>query len=369
MKKKLNTEDEGWMQLALRLAYQTKGETSPNPMVGAILVKNGKKLGEGFHKKAGGPHAEAVVLKKVKKAKGATLYVTLEPCCHTDKRTPPCVKAIIDAGIKRVVVGAVDPNPKVSGKGIRALQRVGIQVQAGLLSEECEGLNVFYNHWIQKKSPWVQLKMASSLDGRVALSNGKSKWLTSEKSRAYAHQLRSEVDAILVGIGTVLADNPKLNARTGKRVRQPRRIILDPHLKIPLKARVLSSKTGEAPWIVTSISRSKTSKAKRLEAKGVEIFPVPLGKNGSISLKPLLKKFGKREILSLLVEGGPYTWTQFIKQKAWHEVLLFIAPKFMGGDGRALLDSLDVKSLRAAPQLSLRYLDGFDSDMFIRYRS
>ncbi|HKX12062.1 MAG TPA: bifunctional diaminohydroxyphosphoribosylaminopyrimidine deaminase/5-amino-6-(5-phosphoribosylamino)uracil reductase RibD, partial [bacterium] len=281
-------DDAKWMSLAVSEALKARGRTSPNPIVGAVLVRGGKLLAKGHHRRAGLPHAEIEVLGRVKDPRGATLYVTLEPCCHMGKRTPPCTEAIVPSGIRRVVVGAVDPNPQVSGKGIARLKRSGIRVDVGLLREECEELNPFFNHWIVSGRPYVILKTAASLDGRVALANGRSRWISGELSRARVHQLRGEVDGVLAGIGTVEADDPQLTARHGAGARQPVRIVLDPSFRISPKAKVLNSRSGSPCWVVVGSNRISPAKRAKLEKMKAEIIPAPLTKRGEFDLKGLL---------------------------------------------------------------------------------
>jgi diaminohydroxyphosphoribosylaminopyrimidine deaminase/5-amino-6-(5-phosphoribosylamino)uracil reductase len=231
--------DEFYMKRALKLAAKARSMTSPNPMVGAVLVKKGKIISEDFHRKAGTPHAEALAIEKAKgEAKGTTLYINLEPCCHTEKRTPPCTKAIIAEGINEVVIGMKDPNPKVSGRGISELQKTGIQVRTGVLEDEAKKLNEAYIKHITTGKPFVILKIAMTLDGKIATPEGQSKWITSEKSRKMVHHLRSSVDAIITAIGTVKADDPELTVRI-KGNKNPLRIIIDPNLEIPLHSKVL----------------------------------------------------------------------------------------------------------------------------------
>lgn len=356
------------MGLALAEAEKGRGFTSPNPVVGAVLVRNGRQLSLGYHRRVGGPHAEIEALRKVKNARSATLFVTLEPCCHTDKRTPPCVDAIVAAGIRRVVIGCLDPNSKVKGRGIRALRRAGVETAVGVLEQECRELNTYYNHWIQNHLPWVLLKVAASLDGKVALANGKSRWITSPQSRRLAHRIRSHVDGILVGVGTVQADNPRLTARHLKTSRQPLRIILDPALRISERARVLGKNPGGGCCLVVSSAKAGGAKARRLKRRGVEILPCPRRGSGSFDLKSLLKILGKRGLVSLLVEGGPATWSQFIEQKSFQELLLFLAPKLLGGDARSFLGPLGLREIHQGPHLELSYVGGEGPDLVLRYR-
>ena len=238
LQKRGNMKEEDFMRSALSLAKKGLGTTSPNPMVGALVVKGQRVLGEGYHRKAGEPHAEVIALERAGDgARGATLVVTLEPCCHTEKRTPPCVDAVIKAGIKKVVVAMFDPNPQVNGKGIEALRKAGIDVKVGLLSEEARRLNEVFVTFQEKKRPFFVMKSALSLDGKIATKIGESKWISNEESRAYANRLRSVMDAVLVGINTVILDNPLLLPKVAKPKRYPVRVVLDSKLRIPLSCR------------------------------------------------------------------------------------------------------------------------------------
>ncbi len=356
------------MGLALDEAVRARGHTSPNPMVGAVLVKANKLLAKGYHHRAGLPHAEIEAMKHAKGLKGATMYVTLEPCCHEGKRTPPCTAAILRSGIKKIVIGTLDPNPKVSGRGAKLLKRAGLDVEVGVLEEDCRQLNTFYNHWIQTGKPWVALKTASSLDGRIALANGKSRWITGEASRRWVHQLRSEVDGVLVGIGTVLADDPELTARHIPGVRQPIRIVLDPNFKISPRATILKPH-GDAPaWIFVDPKHRFSSKAAKIERQGNEVIAAPLKKNGSIDLSKLLALLGGRNLTSLLVEGGPGVWAGFFRQQAFQELLVFVAPKLLGGDARPMLGALGINNMDRAPVLRLSDVEILGEDVLLVYR-
>ncbi|MBI2336915.1 MAG: bifunctional diaminohydroxyphosphoribosylaminopyrimidine deaminase/5-amino-6-(5-phosphoribosylamino)uracil reductase RibD [Deltaproteobacteria bacterium] len=331
-----------FMHQAIHLALKGQGLTSPNPMVGALVVKQGKVISEGYHHKAGSDHAELIALKKAgARALGATLYVTLEPCCHTDKRTPPCTEAILKYGVKEVVVGTLDPNPKVSGKGVRFLRKNKVKVKVGILREVATNLNKAYNKWIQTRLPYVLLKSAMSLDGKIALANGRSKWITGEAARNHAHQVRARVDGILVGIGTVLADNPYLTVRlqSSKKIRQPRPIVLDPKLKAPLNSHVV--RPG-AIWIVSENARkNQFIKIKKLQQKGVQVLPCPM-KNKSFVLSELLRHLGAMNITSILVEGGATTITHFMKSKLWDEYWVYQAPSLIGSDGLNAIHDLQL---------------------------
>ncbi len=360
-------EDAKWMSLAISEALKARGLTSPNPIVGAVLVRGGKLLAKGHHRRAGLPHAEIEVLGQVKDPRSATLYVTLEPCCHEGKRTPPCTETIVPSGICRVVVGAVDPNPKVSGKGMARLKRAGIRVDVGLLREECEELNPFFNHWIVSGRPYVILKAAASLDGRVALANGRSRWISGETSRARVHQLRGEVDGVLAGIGTVEADDPQLTARHSPGARQPVRIVLDPSFRISPQAKVLDPRSGGPCWIVVGSSRISPAKRAVLEKKKVEIISVPLNKGGEFDLKRLLVILGQRGLTSLLVEGGPGVWTSFYRQQAFQELWAFVAPKFLGAESKPMMKSLALSNLDRAPALRLSGVEVLGEDVLLVY--
>lgn len=359
---------EYWMELARQEAKKGVGKTSPNPAVGAVVVRQGKLLGKGYHRRAGLPHAEIEALKKVTNPQGARMYVTLEPCCHKDKRTPPCVDAIIGSGIEEVIVGTRDPNPKVAGKGIRRLQQAGMRTRAGILEEECRELNRYYNHWIRRRQPWTIIKVAASLDGRIALANGESLWITNPISRREAHRVRSEVDAILIGIGTVLSDNPRLSARVGRRGKQPIRVVLDPRLRVPPDSRILSSQEGGATWILTAAGKTNSAKANRLRKGGIEILGLPLGPSGTFPIKKIKKILGERGIGSLLVEGGPGVWTSFIREDDFDELHYFIAPKFLGGDALPVLEALKLKHLPGSGGLRLHEWIALRDDVLLRYR-
>ncbi len=317
--------------MALRLAVKARGMTSPNPMVGAVIVKNGRIVGMGFHRKAGLPHAEIEALRETGiRAKGSTLYVNLEPCCHTIKRTPPCVREIIDRGIKRIVVAMEDPNPHVSGKGLSALKRAGIEVTTGILREEAERLNEAYIKYITTRRPFVTLKMASSLDGKVATTTGESRWISGEKARDYVHRLRNTVDAVMVGIGTILTDDPLLTARPKRgKVKNPIRIVVDSRLKIPYKARVLSSDPS-VPTIIATTELAPPKRVKAVEKHGVKVLVLE-NKGDRVDLGILIKKLGDMEIANLLIEGGPEVSASALREGIVDKIIIILAPKIIGG--------------------------------------
>lgn len=318
-------DDVFYMRRALRLAAKAIGRTSPNPMVGAVAVKRGRIIAEDYHREAGKPHAEALVLKKAgAKASGATLYVTLEPCCHTEKKTPPCTKAIINSGVSRVVVAMSDPNPRVSGRGLGILKKAGIDVVVGVLEKESVILNEAYVKYITTERPFVILKTAMTLDGKIATATGQSKWITGERARLMVHRLRSSVDAVLTAIGTVKADDPELTARGSwpPAKGQPIRVVIDPHLEIPLNARVL--KTPPETVIVT---KTKSKKAKNLEKTGIKIIYF----KGKLELNWFMKRLARMQIMSVLVEGGSSLNAHAFHDGIVDKVMFFIAPKIIGG--------------------------------------
>lgn len=317
------------MRMALRLAAKAQGRTSPNPMVGAVVVKNGEVIATGYHKKAGEPHAEAIALRKAgAKAKGATLYVTLEPCSHTDKRTPPCTPLVIRSGIKSVVVAMIDPNPRVSGGGIKALRKAGIEVVVGILKEEARKLNEAFIKHITTGLPFVTLKIAQTLDGKTATASGESKWITGEKARKEGHHLRNVNDAILVGINTVLKDNPSLTARVPGG-RDPVRVIVDSSLRIPATAKVITQKSSAGTIIATTADAS-AAKIKKIQESSAEALVVKSSR-GLVDLRDLMKKLGKKGIASVLIEGGSEIHASAIKSGIVDKVAFFIAPLLMTG--------------------------------------
>lgn len=350
--------DFTFLRQALRLAARGRGMTSPNPMVGAVIVKRGKVIGRGWHRGAGLPHAEIEALRDCERrghrARGATLYVTLEPCC-THGRTPPCTEAIIAAGIRHVVVAARDPNPKHAGRGFKLLGRAGLEVQHGVLAEEAARLNEAFNHWIVCRTPFVTVKAAMTLDGKIATARGESKWITGEQSRAFALRLRASVDAILVGVNTVLADDPALTVRVvagGKLkvegLRPLRRIVLDSRARTPLNARVVTDEFASLTTIITT----RRASAKRLTAlrQKVRVEIAPLH-DGLIDLGWLLKKLGAENVISLLVEGGGEVNASLLLGGHTQRIAFFYAPKILGGrDARKGVAGQGIEDLKDALQ-------------------
>jgi diaminohydroxyphosphoribosylaminopyrimidine deaminase/5-amino-6-(5-phosphoribosylamino)uracil reductase len=324
-------DDEQWMKRVLCLAKKARGRTSPNPMVGAILVKGDKLIGEGYHAKAGEAHAEVVALQRAREeARGAILYLNLEPCTHYGK-TPPCAPKVIEAGVKRVVIGMEDPNPLVKGKGVEILRKAGVDVEVGILEKECRRLNEAFCKYILKKEPFVILKAASTLDGKIATRNGDSKWISGEASRRFVHKLRNQVDGVLVGIGTVLKDDPLLTARIRGR-RDPYRIILDSRLKISEEARVIGTSPSKAIIVTTELA--PRDKIERLEKRGVQIL-IFGSKEERINLRSCLSKLGEMGMMNLLVEGGSQVNGSFLDEGLIDKLLLFLSPKLIG-DHQAL---------------------------------
>jgi len=303
----MRAQDKKYIRLAIELAQRAKGLTSPNPCVGAVVVKDGRIVGRGYHRRSGGPHAEVYALKQAgKRARGATLYVSLEPCCHYGK-TPPCVDSIISSGVRRVVAAMKDPNPLNNGRGIAALKKKGIRTDVGVLEDEARRMNEAFIKYITKKIPFVTVKVAQSLDGKIATRTGDSKWISGEGARRFVHRLRGQVDAIIVGAHTVLRDDPLLTARIKVgNVKQPLRVILCGNSKIPASARILNSKGGQ---VIIAKAR----------------------KNGTVDIKALLKDLAKRDVTHVLIEGGGETIASAFEAKVVDKVYFFISPKIIGG--------------------------------------
>jgi len=318
---------EDWMRLACQLAGATRGQTSPNPVVGAVVVKEGQLIGSGVHLRAGTPHAEAHAIQMAgDAAQGSTLYVTLEPCNHHG-RTPPCTEAIIRSGVKAVYVGALDPDERVSGGGITRLREAGIEVQVGVLQGECEKLNEEYFFHRRTGQPFVTLKMAMTLDGKIATPTGDSRWITGEASRRFVHELRHRSDAILVGVGTVIADNPILTTRLDGGGKNPLRVIMDSRLRTPLDAAITD--THVAPTLIFTTDQKDPDKERALTARGVQV--ISTGRGPRVSWEEVLKRLGDRGILSLLVEGGGEVNASLIAEGHVNKVIAFFAPKILGG--------------------------------------
>ncbi|MCX5703059.1 MAG: bifunctional diaminohydroxyphosphoribosylaminopyrimidine deaminase/5-amino-6-(5-phosphoribosylamino)uracil reductase RibD [Candidatus Omnitrophica bacterium] len=318
---------EYFMNIALRLALKAKGQTSPNPLVGALLVKEGRIIAKGYHQRAGLAHAEIIALDDAgKNAKGATLYVTLEPCAHFG-RTPPCVDRIIKSGIKEVIVGMVDPNPLNNGKGINILKQHKIKVRVGILDDRLRKINEAFIKYISKRMPFVTLKVAESLDGKIATKSGDSKWITSDKSRAFGHRMRQNYDAIMVGVNTILRDNPRLDAWFSKK--QPARIVVDSQLSTPQDANIFSKNSQVIIVTLPSKPGQETENRKILSSKA-RILEVK-EKAGQINLRDMLKKLAQLEITNILVEGGGTLNGSLFDEGLLDKAIFFISPKIIGG--------------------------------------
>lgn len=356
---------EGFMRQTFRLANKACGRTSPNPMVGAILVRDGEIVGKGYHKKAGKPHAEINAIKDSGDLSiGADLYVNLEPCSHFG-RTPPCADAVIKAGIKRAFIAIKDPNPEVAGRGIERLQEAGIEVIAGILENEALILNEAFIKHVTTGMPFVTLKAASSLDGRIATRTGESKWITGEKSRLHVHKMRDQADAIMVGIGTVEMDDPSLSTRIpDKKGRNPLRVIVDEELRISLTARVIDPESKDSLIIATTEAAPK-QKIEKLKNLGAKIL-VFRGINKMVPLKDLMKELGMLGINSLLIEGGSEIHASALSEGIADKLAIFYAPKIIGGvSSIPVVGGKGADSLSDAIELDRLTTKKFGSDILI----
>jgi len=350
------------MARAVALAHRALGRTSPNPAVGAVVVKGGRIVGEGWTRPVGGPHAEVVALRQAgARARGAVLYVTLEPCAHHG-RTPPCIDAVIAAGITRVVVGVGDPNPRVRGRGVRALRAAGIEVVADVLAEEAGAVSAWFRHYIVRGRPFVMLKLAASLDGRIATARGESRWISGPAARRWVHELRNRVDAVMVGSGTVLADDPALTCRL-RGGRDPIRIVVDGRLRMPARARVVRQRSS-APTLIATTSAASAARRAALTRAGAEVLLVP-GARGHVSLPALFRELATRGIVSVLIEGGGELAAAALRAKAVDRALLVSAPLLLGGDGRPMLGSLGVGRLARAPHVANPIFSRLGPDLLI----
>ena len=345
---------QDYMKRALELAKKGAGHTSPNPMVGCVVVKDGRIVTEGYHERYGEFHAERNALTRCEEdLTGAEMYVTLEPCCHQGN-TPPCTDIIIERSIGKVCVGSMDPNPKVAGKGVKILQEHGIEVETGVLEKECLALNEIFFYYITTGMPYVAMKYAMTLDGKIASCTGDSKWVTGETARHHVHELRKQYSAILAGIGTVLADDPMLNCRIEEGV-DPVRVVCDSSLRIPLSSQLVKT-AGDIPVIV-AYAKENPEKEKALLQAGVEL--ISAGRDGRVDLAVLMRKLGKRKIDSVLVEGGGAIHGSLLKSGLVQKIFCYLAPKLIGGreagspvegDGFSRMkDALPVKEMEILP--------------------
>lgn len=358
--------DERFMKIALREAARGKGHTSPNPLVGAVAVKGDRVLGNAFHARFGGEHAEIALIKQLSPADahGATLYVNLEPCCHVGK-TPPCTKAIIQAGFARVVIGHEDPNPLVQGRGIAELRAAGLAVETGVLEAEARDLNAPFLTYMTQSRPWILLKVAQSLDGRIALANGQSRWITGERSRKEVHRLRAELDAVMVGSQTVIEDDPELTVRH-LRGRDPLRIIVDSALRIAPTAKVLHQANRLRTWVLTTTGAPQENRSA-LEATGATLLDCPAGADGRVDLPAATKLLASRGVASLFVEGGGTLHASFIRAGLCDRFIVCMAGMLIGADGRPAIWELGLSELRCAPQFTLRRTRRFEQDIWLEY--
>ncbi len=354
-----------WMAQALELAARGRGCTSPNPLVGAVAVRDGAVVGTGFHPRAGEPHAEVFALREAgDRARGADLYVTLEPCNHHG-RTPACTEAIIAAGVRRVFVGAVDPNPLVAGTGLARLAEAGVEVVRGVAEEAARSLNEAFNHWIVSRTPWVVLKLATSLDGRIATASGKSKWITGPAARARVHRLRADVDCVMVGSGTALADDPRLTVRdVDGTFTPPARLVVDSRLRLPAPAALLDAALPGQPIIATA-APPDAHRAEVLRHAGAAIWSLP-GADGRVDLKALMAQLGSHSpepITSVLVEGGGVLAASLLGAGLVHKIIWYQAPLLLGGDGRAGVGALGLDAPADAPRLHIDRVSRVGDDL------
>ena len=358
--------EEQFMQRALELAEQGKGHTNPNPMVGAVIVKDGRIIGEGFHERCGSGHAEVNAFASCKEnPEGAEMYVTLEPCSHYGK-TPPCADLIVSKKVKSVYVSSLDPNPLVAGRGIRKLKDAGIHVETGFLDSENKKLNEIFMKYILKKEPFVLLKSAMTLDGKIATAGGESKWITNEASREHSHFLRNQYMSILVGIGTVLADNPKLTCRVpgGK---DPIRVVIDSHLRIPEDAMILEDQEQAGTYIFTTAHASQEKK-QRLSDRGIRVIEAE-GSDGEVDLKKVFAYLGEEGIDSVLVEGGSKIAGSVVRAHLADRVITYIAPKLIGGeDAKSAVGGEGIRKLSDAMELEDTEVILLDGDIAVTGR-
>lgn len=354
-------KDTDYMALALSLAERGRGWTSPNPVVGAVVVKEGRVIGQGWHRRRGGFHAEREALMDcAESSAGATLYVTLEPCCHYG-RQPPCTDAILEAGIRRVVVGSVDPNPLVAGKGLAILRGNGVEVETGVLQAECDRQNAAFFHYITTKRPYVTMKYAMTLDGKIATHTGASRWITGEKAREHVHRDRNANAAILVGIGTVLADDPLLTCRLegGK---DPLRVVCDTHLRTPLNSQIVRT-AREVPTVLAG-GMVGQERAAPYEAAGCQVWSLAL-RDGHLDLSALMDRLGEAEIDSLLLEGGGTLNWSMLEAGLVQRVQAYIAPKLFGGSGKTPVEGVGVALPSQAVRLNDMTVTPIGEDMML----
>jgi diaminohydroxyphosphoribosylaminopyrimidine deaminase/5-amino-6-(5-phosphoribosylamino)uracil reductase len=356
------TADAAFMRQAVRLGRKGLGRTSPNPPVGAVVVANGRVVGRGFHSRAGAPHGEIEALRQAgARSRGATLYVTLEPCNHHG-RTPPCTDAILAAGVRRVVFGVRDPNPRVRGGGAARLRRRRVRVDAGVEADACAELLAAFTTVARLGRPLVALKLAATLDGRIATATGASRWITGAAARRFAHRLRNEFDAVMVGAGTVIADDPALTSRV-RGGRDPLRVVVDGRLRVPLSARILAADAAAGTLLATTVRNGR--KLTALRRRGVGIVSVP-GREGSMSLRRLLPRLAERGVSSVLIEGGAALAAAALRERVVDRLFVLFAPKLIGGDGVPMIGPLGVTSMRDAIDLQVLGVSHLGPDLLVR---
>lgn len=363
--------DAGYMKMAIDLAGKAEGMTSPNPAVGAVIVKSGKVVGKGYHKRCGLPHAEVNALNTAgTAARGGTLYVTLEPCCHFG-RTPPCVDAIIDRGIKRVVIAMRDPNPLTDGRGIKRLRRAGIEVTVGVMEKEAAAINRPFTKFITKRMPYVTLKMAQSIDGKIATRLGDSRWVTSGDARSYVHSLRRKADAVMVGVETVIADDPELLPRGPRSFgKKTVRVIVDTSLRTPLNSKLLSDRAAlsRSPVVMVTTRKAPAAGMSACAVRGATVL-IAKSKGGRVDLRDMLKKLGGMEITDLLVEGGGELAASLIGEGLVDRCIFFIAPKIVGGrDAPTSVEGRGASRMKDALELTDVTVKRFSKDIMIEAR-
>lgn len=354
--------DESYMRFALEVAGAVFGQTSPNPVVGAVVVKQGEIVGFGAHLKAGDAHAEVHALEMAgERAKGATIYVTLEPCSHHGK-TPPCADLIVESGIKRAVIAVIDPNVKVAGRGLNRLRSAGIKVELGLLQGEAEDINTVFFHYMKTKKPFVTVKSAVSLDGKTATVSGESQWITGDAARLDVHRYRHEHDAILVGINTVLTDNPSLTVRLPNGSTNPVRVILDTNLRTPIDAKVIKDNEAET-WIFIGEKVTEKEKMPYIKHKKVTVIQVD---DEQLSVRNILQVLGDKGVTSLFVEGGEAINGSFLEEGQINQLLLYVAPKIIGGKGAASsFAGVGFQTIAETLSLDIKTVEMIDKDIKI----
>lgn len=364
----MQDEQHRYMEQALAEAKKGLGRTSPNPAVGAIIVREGRVVGRGYHQKAGTPHAEVhAIANALGQTEGATMYVTLEPCNHTG-RTPPCTQAILQSGIRTVVIGMADPNPRVAGGGAAYLAAHGITVVVGVLEGQCRALNYPFIKHSSTGLPWVMLKAGLSLDGKITLESGKAAAITGPETKRMVHQLRNQVDAILIGVETAIIDNPQLTTRLdGEDSRDPLRVILDSSLRLPPTARMLHQQSAAQTWVLAGM-QADPQRVVALEAAGARVWRLPFDGNGRIELAAVLQLLGAENITSVLVEGGARVHGSFYRQQLVDELLFFYAPFLVGDSGTPLLKGYELAAGAQAPELLEPTVEFLGRDILLRAR-